>query len=200
MNRLELLKQRQKGIAGCDVGAIMGINKFKDSFEVYIEKTEKIIDVAKSSEAEYWGKTLEEVIAREFFLRTGKKVRRDNKFLIHKKYPFMVMNIDRRIVGENSILSCMALSGGLASDWDGENVPYSYQLQCQHYLEVTGAEICYLAVLINGKRCIFKEITRDEELINMIIEAERDFFDNHVLKGVPPLISNNKVDINLFLN
>jgi len=42
MDKLNWLKQRQKGIGGSDVGAILGLNKYKSAFQVYLDKTEEI--------------------------------------------------------------------------------------------------------------------------------------------------------------
>ena len=106
MDKLEWLKERQKGIGGSDVGAIMGVNKWKSAFEIYLDKPEEITEEKESSEAAHFGTILEDIVAKEFTLRTGKKVRKDNRHLVHKNYPFMVANIDRRIVGENAILEC----------------------------------------------------------------------------------------------
>lgn len=191
MDKLEWLKERQRGIGGSDVGAILGVNKWKTPFEVYLEKTEEITEVHETPEAAYWGTELEDLVAKEFTKRTGKKVRRDNKHLIHSKYPFMVANIDRRVVGENAILECKTANQFLAKEWDGDEVPASYILQCQHYMAVTGADKCYIACLIGGQKFVWKEIQRDEELIDMIILAEMDFWKNHVEKKVPPALDGS---------
>jgi putative phage-type endonuclease len=191
MDKLEWLKERQRGIGGSDVGAILGVNKWKTPFEVYLEKTEEITEVKETSEAAYWGTELEELVAKEFSKRTGKKVRRDSRHLVHPKYPFMVANIDRRVVRENAILECKTANQFLAKEWDGDEVPASYILQCQHYMSVTGAEKCYIACLIGGQRFVWKEIQRDEELIDMIILAEMDFWKNHVEKKVPPALDGS---------
>lgn len=192
MDKLEWLKERQKGIGGSDVGAIMGVNKWKSAFEVYINKTEEITEVSESAEAAYWGSTLEEVVAREFTVRTGKKVRRDNRHLVHNTYKFMMANIDRKVVGENAFLECKTVNAFGAKEWEGEEIPPSYLLQCQHYMEVMGADKCYIAVLIGGQKFIFKEIERDEELISMIIEVEKDFWITHVEKKIPPAIDGSE--------
>ena len=49
--KLNWLIERQKGIGGSDIGAIMGFNKWKTAFEVYVEKTEPITEVKEQSEA-----------------------------------------------------------------------------------------------------------------------------------------------------
>ena len=191
MDKLEWLKERQKGIGGSDVGAIMGVNKWKSAFEIYLDKTEEITEEKESSEAAHFGTILEDIVAKEFTLRTGKKVRKDNRHLVHKNYPFMVANIDRRIVGENAILECKTANSFCAKEWEADEIPASYLLQCQHYLSVTGASKAYIAVLIGGQKFIYKEIERDEELIKIIIDAEKDFWLNHVEKKIAPAIDGS---------
>ncbi|MBS5886547.1 MULTISPECIES: YqaJ viral recombinase family protein [Clostridium] len=187
MDKLEWLKERQCGIGGSDVGAILGVSKYKTAFEVYLEKTEPITEVGEQSESAYFGDIFEDVVAKEFEKRTGKKVRRDRKHYKHKEYHFMVANIDRRVVGENAILECKTANQFLANDWEGEEIPASYLLQVQHYLFVTEAELGYIAVLIGGQKFIWKQVQRDEELIEMIIEAENEFWKMVEDKTPPPL-------------
>lgn len=190
MNKLNWLQERQKGIGGSDVGAILGINKWKTPFEVYLEKTEPITEVKEQSEAAYWGDQFEEVVAKEFERRTGKKVRRDRRHFKHKKYPFMVANIDRRVVGESAVLECKTANQFLAKEWKDEEIPASYLVQVQHYLEVTGAEKGYIAVLIGGQKFIWKEVERDEELIRMIINTEKEFW-KLVENKTPPALDGS---------
>lgn len=185
-NKLEWLKERQKGIGGSDAGAILGVNKYKTAFQVYLDKTEPIAEVEEQSEAAYFGDMFEENVAKEFERRTGKKVRRDRRHFKHKDYPFMVANIDRRIVGENAILECKTANQFLSKEWESDDIPASYLLQVQHYLAVTNAEKGYIAVLLGGQKFLWKEVPRDEELINIMIQAEKKFWENHVIKNIPP--------------
>ena len=190
MNKLEWLRERQKGIGGSDVGAILGVNKWKTAFQVYLDKTEEIVQVDEPSEAAYWGTELEDMVAREFTKRTGKKVRRDTTHFVSKEYPFMVANIDRRVVGENAILECKTVNQWGAKEWEGDEIPPSYLLQVQHYLYVTGAEKGYIAALIGGQHFIWKEVAKDEELIKIIIDAESEFW-NMVVNKTPPALDGS---------
>ena len=190
MNKLEWLRERQKGIGGSDVGAILGVNKWKTAFQVYLDKTEEIVQVDEPSEAAYWGTELEDMVAREFAKRTGKKVRRDTTHFVSKEYPFMVANIDRRVVGENAILECKTVNQYGAKEWEGDEIPPSYLLQVQHYLYVTGAERGYIAALIGGQHFIWKEVAKDEELIKIIIDAESEFW-NMVVNKTPPALDGS---------
>lgn len=190
MDKLEWLKERQCGIGGSDVGAILGVNKYKTPFEVYLDKTEPITEIKEQSESAYWGDQFEEVVAKEFEKRTGKKVRRDRKHYKSSKYPFMVANIDRKVVGENAILECKTANQYLASEWKDDEIPASYLLQVQHYLFVTGSERGYIAVLIGGQKFVWKEVLRDEELINIIVDAEKAFWEK-VLDKTPPALDGS---------
>ncbi|WFF72699.1 lambda-exonuclease family protein [Proteiniclasticum sp. QWL-01] len=190
LSRSEWLVLRQKGIGGSDAGAILGLNKWKTPFQVYLDKTEPIAD-DEQSESAYWGVTLEDLVAREFTKRTGKKVRRNNRMLISSEYPWMIANLDREVVGEDAILECKTTNAFMAKEWEGDEIPASYMIQIQHYLAVTGAKKAYVAVLIGGQKFIWKEIQRDKELIQTIIDLERGFWTDHVLKGVPPALDGS---------
>ncbi|WP_428832551.1 YqaJ viral recombinase family protein [Caldifermentibacillus hisashii] len=186
MSRFEWLQERTKGIGGSDAGVILGLNKYKTAFELWLEKTGQVEPQEIDSEAIYWGNQMEDVVAKEFEKRTGKKVRRANFMFSHPDYPFIRANIDRMVVGESAVLECKTASAYLSKEWEADEVPATYLVQVQHYLGVTGKEKGYIAVLIGGNRFLWKEIERDEELINMIFEAEKQFWTYHVEQGIAP--------------
>lgn len=103
----------------------------------------------------------------------------------------MVGHIDRKIVGEDTILECKTTSSFFKDEWEGDNIPQEYIIQVQHYLAITGYERAYIAVLIGGQRFIWKEISRDEELIWLIIEGEKKFVW-HVENRIPPEIDGSE--------
>lgn len=191
MNRAEWLQERTKGIGGSDAGIILGLNKYRTSFELWLEKTGQVDPIEIDNEAIYWGNQMEDVVAKEFEKRTDKRVRRTNFMYSHPEYPFIKANLDRLIVAESAILECKTASAFLAKEWESEEVPATYLVQVQHYLGVTGKEKGYIAVLLGGNKFIWKEIERDDELINMIFEAEKNFWNNHVLAGIPPALDGS---------
>jgi putative phage-type endonuclease len=191
MTEIEWLKSRQQGIGGSDAGAILGINNYKSPLDVYIDKTHEVVKNDEQSEAAYWGTILEPNVARRFSEKTGKRVRRRNAILQSIEHPFMTANLDREIVGEKALLECKTANIFLSSSWDSEEIPASYLAQVMHYLAVTGDEKAYIAVLIGGQKFIYKEIARDDELINLIVAKEKDFWENNVLKRVPPKLDGS---------
>ncbi|KQL17654.1 YqaJ viral recombinase family protein [Cytobacillus solani] len=186
MSRYEWLQERAKGIGGSDAGIILGLNKYRTAFELWLEKTGQVDPIEIDNEAIYWGNEMENVVAKEFEKRTGKKVRKTNFMYSHPKHEFIKANVDRLIVGESAVLECKTASAYLAKEWEGEEIPATYLVQIQHYLGVTGKEKGYIAVLIGGNRFVWKEVERDEELIEMIFDAEFRFWKYHVQQGHAP--------------
>jgi len=193
MSHEEWLQARRKGIGGSDASIILGLNKYKTPFELWLEKTGQIDLQSSTSDAAYFGTLLEDLVAKEFEKRSGRKVRKRNVMFQHPKHHFLLANIDRFIVGEKAILECKTASAFLAKEWEGDDIPEAYIVQMQHYLGVLGSEYKkgYFAVLIGGQKFIWKEIERDDELIEMIFAAEIDFWSNYVLVGKPPSLDGS---------
>ncbi|MED1201978.1 YqaJ viral recombinase family protein [Heyndrickxia acidicola] len=186
MTRTQWLEERTKGIGGSDAGIILGLNKYRTTFELWLEKTGQVTPQELDNEAIYWGNEMENVVAKEFEKRTEKKVRRSNFMYSHAEYPFITANLDRIVVGESAILECKTASAYIAKEWEDDEVPDAYLVQVQHYLGVTGKQKGYIAVLIGGNHFVWKEIERDEELIQIIFNAEKHFWEYHVIQGHPP--------------
>lgn len=191
MTHQEWLADRRKGIGGSDVATILGLNKWKSPYQLWLEKTDQITLDDNAGEAAYWGTALEPLVANRFSEVTGKKVRRRNQVFEHTDYPFLRANIDRDIVGEDAILECKTANQFLAKEWEGDEIPLQYICQVQHYMNVLDREYSYFAVLIGGQRFIWKRIDRDQEAIDAITERLVEFWEENVLKMIPPEIDGS---------
>lgn len=188
-NRVEWLQVRRKGIGGSDAAAIAGLNPYKSPVAVYYDKTGQIEQpdlykvnerggFVEGNEAAYWGNRDEAEVAKEFYLRTGKKVRKRNAVLQHPEHKFMLANIDREIVGEDAGLECKITGEFNKNEWQkGETIPQQYYLQCQHYMAVTGRQKWYIAVKIGGNKFHWDVIERDEEIIESLVQLEKEFWE-----------------------
>lgn len=193
MSYEEWLQSRRRGIVGSDVAKVLGLSKYSSPYQIWMDKTGKIeIDTSETSEAAYWGHQMEEVVAKEFQKRTGKKVRVSNKIYFHKDYPFLLANVDRVVVGEDAILECKTASEYLKDSWADDEIPIAYLAQVQHYLNVLNKKKAYIACLIGGNKFVWKEIQRDDELIEQMTERLVDFWENNVLAYVAPPVDGNE--------
>lgn len=183
---------RNIGIGGSDASTIAGINRWKSPYQLWLEKTRQVEpEDISDNEYVYWGTVLEQLVADRFCELTGKKVRKCGMMqsLTHE---FMLANVDRLVVGENAGLECKTANGFKVKEWEGDNVPDSYYLQCQHYMAVTGCEKWYIACLIGGNHFVWKEIPRNEDDITALIEAEGAFWEDNVKVGLMPDVDGSK--------
>lgn len=182
--RKEWLKARKLGLGGSDMAAVLGLSPWRSPIDVWLDKTSDTVE-EKESEPMYWGNVLEEVVAQEFAKRSGYKVRNNNFTLQSEEYPYLLANIDREIVGLDAGLECKTANAFKANEWDGDNVPDAYYIQCQHYMAVTGKSSWWIAALIGGNTFVYKEIKRNEEVIKAIIDTGAAFWELVESKTMP---------------
>jgi len=185
MPREEWLELRKKGIGGSDSAAIVGLDRYRSPFDVYADKL-GLKPEQPDNEAMRQGRDLEQYVAERFMEATGKKVRRRNAILQHPEHHWMLANIDRWVVGENAGFEAKTTSVLNRCKFSQGEFPPNYYVQCVHYMAVTGAERWYLAVLVLNKAFHVFTIERDEAEVQALIAAEKDFWENHVLKQIPP--------------
>ena len=185
MSRDEWLELRRQGIGGSDAAAIVGLDRYRSAFDVYAEKI-GLKPEQPDNEAMRQGRDLEDYVASRFCEATEKKVRRRNAILQHPEHTFMTANIDRWVVGENAGLECKTTSVLNRAKFSQGEYPPNYYVQCVHYMATTGADRWYLAVLVLNKAFHVFTIERDENEIAALIEAEKHFWTNHIMKQIPP--------------
>lgn len=185
------LELRRSGIGGSDAATIVGLNPYSSRLTLYADK-KGILPEKEDTERMRLGRDLEDYVAQRFSEETGKKIRRSGYMWRHPTYEFILANIDREIVGEDSFLECKTTMNYERHDYDSGQIPMNYYCQCMHYMAVTGCEKAYLAVLVFGKGFYWFEIKRDENEINALIDNEVEFWQSYVLQDRPPLADGSE--------
>lgn len=182
-----MIEDRRKFIGGSDAPAILGLSRWKTQLRIWAEKTGQVEeeDISERINVKL-GKKMEQTVAEFFMEETGKKVQRVNETLIHPKYPFLGANIDRRVIGEKTGLECKTATIWKYKEWEGEDIPTEYIVQCMHYLAVTGLDKWYIACLIGNSKFVWKEIKRDEKVLSDIIDKEVKFWNKFIIPKVMP--------------
>lgn len=182
------MDDRSKYLGGTDCAAVLGLSRYKTVWEIWAEKTGRIepTDISQKLSVRL-GHKLEQTVADLFMEETGKKVVRKNDTMYHRKYPFLGVNLDRRVVGEDAVLECKTANSRYAAQWDEEEIPIEYLCQVNHQLLVTGAKYAYIAVLIGGnEKFIWKKIDRDENLLQSMETKLVHFWQTFVEGDIPP--------------
>ncbi|MBK1691112.1 YqaJ viral recombinase family protein [Ectothiorhodospira mobilis] len=203
------LSLRGLGIGASEAAAAVGASEHRTPFEIAERKLGLAADDADANyrrrQKMAMGHVMEPVTAARFAEFTGLNVQNFNCMLAHPEHPFMMANIDRRIVGVTDAQSAwLELVMGqtvkgpgvaelknveFAKGWGkpdnvhttgglcttGE-VPEDYFIQVQHQLAVTGYEWGFLVVTIAGWETRWYPILRDDELIDDLIALEGELW------------------------
>lgn len=199
------LKTRQLGIGGSDAAAVCGLGEFKSAFECYLDKTQQHPDGLSipDNEAMYWGRVLEDPVARVTAERTGCVHVKATHLYQHATIDWMLVNPDGIVLDPNrpdpGLYEGKTCSAWMAERW-GENEsdsPATYALfQAVHGMVVLDLQWADIAVLIAGQDYRHYRIERDDEFVQMLITYEADFWDR-VQRKDPPDPSGSPIDKDL---
>lgn len=203
LSREQWLDVRKRGIGSSDAAAAVGLNPYKSQLELWMEKTGRTellpqVDPNDETSPMYWGTLLEPIVAAHYTKRSGNRVRRINAVLQHPNEPWMLANIDREVVAASDVqlLECKTAGINGARLWQ-DGVPEYVQLQVMHQLAVTGKQAADVAVLIGGQELRIHRIERDEDLIQRLVELERQFWAYVEQDRQPPADGSDSADLAL---
>jgi putative phage-type endonuclease len=201
LNNQDFALLRAKSLGGSDVGAVLGLSKYRSSVDVWMEKTGKEVVVRDSLPLRF-GQFAESFVASEYALATGLSLTTHDAAVVHPEYSYMHGHIDRFVVSgylplidedgritASRILECKTANPFAQSEWGeagSDQVPLSYLVQCVWYMMLTNIDQADLAVLFGNADFRIYEITRDLELEQMVLERAKSFWENYVLTDIPP--------------
>jgi len=184
---------RSKYIGGSDIGAILGLSRFKSPLEVWMEKTGKETKRLDSLPLRF-GSFAESFVASEYARSTGFELIHDESIYIHPQHSFMSAHVDRFVLEDGSpsptrILECKTANPFTSGDWGevgSDEVPMSYLCQCIWYMAITNINKVDLAVLFGNSDFRIYEISRNLELETVILQKANHFWTDYVLKDIAP--------------
>lgn len=204
-DRAAWLAERRTGIGGSDIAAILGVSPYRTAVDVWMDKLGQAAPV-EENEPMYWGTVLEDVVAREYSLRTGIKVERINRVVRRPGADWMLANLDRicwqngqmpvvrrtgRIVSRHA-LECKTASAWKSDVWTHADdigdtpLPVEYTAQVMWYMAVADLDVVDVAVLIGGQKYAQRRVERDDETIRAMVERAEAFWFGNVVAGIAP--------------
>ena len=200
---------RTKYIGGSDIGAILGLSRYRTPLQVWMEKTGKETKKTDSLPLRF-GSFAEEFVASEYARSTGFELLHDESSYTHPSFSFMSGHIDRFVLNDGGnaalptrILECKTANPFATSEWGeigSDQVPMSYLCQCIWYMAITDINQTDLAVLFGNSDFRIYEIARDLELEELVIQKAEDFWHQYVLKDIPPPVASEQDCQLLFSN
>lgn len=185
----EWLKERKTYIGGTDCAAICGVNPYKSPLSVYLDKTSPEIEDSILSTAMECGILLEDTVAKLYQIKTGNKIEISTTLLRHPEYNFVAGNIDRWVNDKEYVLECKTTGFMKAKEWGDEGtdqIPEFYLIQVAWYAAICNVPKVDIAVLIGGQDFRIYTYVRNKEFEDKLIKIACNFWNNNVLKQIPP--------------
>lgn len=185
------LQARRLGIGGSDAAGVLGLSKYKTPLQVYLDKIGQAPPRVVGEEVE-WGNRLEDDVIDAYRDRMGVDVV-TGVFLASDVHPFMLANLDG-LASNGRIVEAKTAGYRTMHEWGEEGsdfVPVDYLCQAQHYLAVTNAAACDIAVLFGGQRFAVYTIEPDAEFRDAMIEREAEFWRCVEARIPPPALAED---------
>lgn len=196
-DRAEFLKRRRGGIGGSDVGPILGVDRYRDSLDVYIEKVTPPKGDDENSNMQR-GRMLEPIVSQMYMETTGRKLR-PGKFRQHRDHKFLIGHPDRIIVAAKKppflepmdgpgVLEIKTANRHEFTRFQSEGIPQTYMLQLQHYMAITGTNWGAFAILCPDPwEFLTFNVTFDADLFATTAPILDEFWTHFVLPKQPPM-------------
>jgi len=196
LNNQDFTQDRTKYLGGSDIGAILGLSKYRSPLDVWLEKTGKVVKEVNNLPVRF-GTFAESFVADEYSRQTRFSLSLQTKAITHRDHSFLVAHIDRfahplnaDIQGEPThLLECKTANPFAKSEWGelgSDEVPMSYLAQCHWYLALTHLKRCDLAVLFGNSELRIYHIYKDLDLEATLLDKAIDFWQNYVQKDIAP--------------
>lgn len=177
-------------VGGSEAAALLGLSPWADAWKIFGQKT-GLIPGLEDNQKLRLGRRMEKILAEEYELLTGRKVRRiENTVYRHKDLPCMGASPDCLCIDEERGVEFKNV-GHYASQtgWGAEGtdqIPDYYLLQVQDYMEVLDVDVWDVVPMMGGQEVRVYEIPRHRGLGESIRKAVEHFWNTHILTGNPP--------------
>jgi len=201
LNNQDFTRERAKYLGGSDLGAILGLSKYRTAVDVWLEKTGKQLSYQDSLPLRF-GKFAEAFVAQEYAILTGHPLVHHEDAVTHPQHNYLQGHIDRFIRPSDEplfdaqgkclaqgLLECKTANPFAKQEWGdagSDQVPLTYLIQCAWYLLLTQVPHCDVAVLFGNAELRVYQIPRDPELEILLLGHAIRFWEDHVLKDIPP--------------
>ena len=176
-------------IGGSSIAAIMGMDEFKTSFDVWAEcmghKQEKSIPMRFGNFAEPF---VEELFKEWYLEKFGLEPSLVGK-TAYEYEDWCACHLDNLM--QTHVVEYKTVSIRSAWKWT-EAPPVNYAMQCQLYMHVSGIHRAFLFGLIGSESVKCYELAYDAALAAQLVQAGSEFWRKHIQTAVtPPMDHSN---------
>lgn len=188
------MSARNIGLGASDAAAAVGLNPYKSPYQLWQEKTGLAPPEAANDDATLardMGHLIEPFAIARFERKMKMRVIDRQTQVADPLWPVRWVTLDGRAEDGGNV---EAKSVGFADprQWGDEfedgAIPMTYLIQVQHGLACTGAHHAWVPVVVLNRQFRIYRVRRDDELIAMLTEKEREFWRMVEAREPPPPI------------
>ena len=184
------LDNRKSHLGASDISSILGLNPYKSAYDVFLEKTGKV-DTSFDTPVSRLGQELEQAILNIAEKDLGKLTRNQYRSVKGEGIPIgslcdSILDATGEPVEAKSTGIVNRVMGEQWGEAGTDDVPHRVIIQAETQILCTGADICYVPALIGGRGYCMFIIKKDDEIISIITEKAIAFWNNNILKDMPP--------------
>jgi putative phage-type endonuclease len=155
-------ERRSKHIGSSDVAPIMGASRWATAYDVWLEKTGKLVEKSDENQAMTAGNMFESGVLQWAEEHLGKMTR--NQYRSEPK-AYLGCNIDAIVDADGVPVDAKTggLFGPLADDWGDEGtdqVPDEVILQAHAHMIVVDAVLCHIPAFLGGRGSAWRGAAR----------------------------------------
>jgi putative phage-type endonuclease len=175
----EAERLKRKGYIGSsDMAAILGFDKYRNAFDVFLDKTNRTED-SEPNEAMEAG-TFFEAGVIDWAERKLGPVRRNIELILEQFH--LIDHLDAQVIetGNPVEAKTTALFGPAIEEWGVEGsdeLPDRILIQCHQHMICSEREICHVPAFIGGRGFKMYEVKKDNVVSDTILDKALDFWD-----------------------
>ncbi len=186
----EQLAERAQGLGASDSAPAVGLSRWKTPLQLYLEKIGKA-PAANDDETLFleMGEALEPVALSRFTKRTHFEVSDRQKKVVDPTWSRRWVQLDG-LSSDGGLIEAKSCGFADPEEWGDEleddAIPMHYLMQVQHGLACTGLQHAWMPLIISNREFRLYRVQRDEELIQLLTEREREFWARVEARDPPP--------------
>ena len=185
-------EERKKYIGSSDVAAILGVDKYKSAYDIYLEKTGHLQQIEDDpNEAMEIGVMLEKAILHNAEKELGRMILNPERLEFrHESLP-IVSHPDGIVIKSGDVVDAKT-SGILTHLTDGwgedgsDSVPEGIMVQCHVHMMCKKVDTCHVPALLGGRGRVLYHVSASKDLLEIIAEKVDVFWTKHVQADTPP--------------
>lgn len=190
----EFLERRRKYIGSSDIGAILGLNPWRNAKDVYLDKVygkDPALIRGELSEAAEIGNALEPPLVRWGADKVGVKLmeplsRENTKGNCGCQHDGLSEDYMQGFEAKTAGIVYAHMKSHQWGDEGTNQIPETYLLQATHQLYVGDLEVVHVPALIGGRGRLLYRVNRNEDLIKVVSETAEEFWQKYIARQVEP--------------